>query len=83
VTAYPNPFSNSVNFNFSTPVAGKVLLEVYDMSGRRISVKDYGFAEAGSSRTVTLTTKKTLNSLLIYRLTVGRKSVNGRLLQKD
>jgi hypothetical protein len=83
VKAYPNPFQNSVSFNFTTPISGRVLLEVFDVTGRRVAATSYGFVEAGTVRTVTLNMRKNLNSLVLYRLSVGRKSVSGRLLQKD
>ena len=34
----PNPFDGTTDFSLQMPEAGKVLLEVYDMSGRKISV---------------------------------------------
>jgi hypothetical protein len=36
--AYPNPFSNSVNINFSTTVAGPVSVTVKDVTGRVVAV---------------------------------------------
>ncbi|GAB4094415.1 hypothetical protein GCM10028786_33440 [Flaviaesturariibacter terrae] len=83
VQAYPNPFRNTVSFNFRTPVSGRVLLEVYDVAGRRVAATNYGYAEAGTVRTVTLSLKGNVNALVLYCLTVGSKTVNGRLLQQD
>lgn len=34
--AYPNPFSNKVTFQFSTPKAEQVKLEVYNLKGQKI-----------------------------------------------
>ncbi|RYY96448.1 MAG: T9SS type A sorting domain-containing protein, partial [Chitinophagaceae bacterium] len=81
--AYPNPFRNTINIAFRAAAPGKVRLEVYDMSGRRTAAISYGYADAGTSRTITFTPKKTLSSLMLYRLSVGSQVVNGRILQHE
>ena len=35
--AYPNPFNPAINIQFSIPDNAKVLLEVYDINGRKIN----------------------------------------------
>src|SRR5205814_7753579 len=48
VKAYPNPFSDKINFVVSTPVSGKGSLEVYNMMGQRVKTVYQGFISAGS-----------------------------------
>ncbi len=38
IKAYPNPFSNKVNFRFVSPVKSKATLEIYNISGQRIAL---------------------------------------------
>lgn len=38
LNCFPNPFTESIQFEYSTPVDGKVLLEIYNMLGNRIKV---------------------------------------------
>jgi hypothetical protein len=35
---HPNPFSSQTTFTYQIPVSGKVLLEVYDMLGRKVAM---------------------------------------------
>ncbi|MEX0748291.1 MAG: T9SS type A sorting domain-containing protein, partial [Rhodothermales bacterium] len=43
----PNPFSSSAVLEFSTGRAGHVLVELYDLLGRRAAVVSDGFLPAG------------------------------------
>ncbi|UCC45716.1 MAG: right-handed parallel beta-helix repeat-containing protein [Candidatus Zixiibacteriota bacterium] len=45
---YPNPFNPSTTMSFDVPVAGRVLLEIYNTLGRRVSVLVDGHFEPGS-----------------------------------
>ena len=44
---HPNPLSSSAVLEFSTGRAGHVLVEIYDLLGRRTAVLSYGFLPAG------------------------------------
>lgn len=44
---YPNPFNPTTVINFSLPVNGEVMLDVYDNAGKRIATILNGMKEAG------------------------------------
>jgi len=48
---YPNPFNPSTNVSFSMPVAGNVVLTVYDIRGRRVGEVFRGWIMAGTYQT--------------------------------
>jgi hypothetical protein len=39
-TAYPNPFVDSVNFQFSLPIAGPIKISLFDVMGRLVYYKE-------------------------------------------
>ena len=45
--AYPNPFNDRARLNFKLPNSGSVLMQVYDVSGRLVSVLADGEYSAG------------------------------------
>ncbi len=45
---YPNPFNPSTKISFAVPVAGNVILKVYDQIGREVSTLSDGFKNPGS-----------------------------------
>lgn len=45
---YPNPFNPATVINYTLPQAGNVVLEVFDMTGRRVAVLTNGVQSAGS-----------------------------------
>jgi hypothetical protein len=80
VQAFPNPFSNMVNFRFVSPVSGRAILEVFNTQGQRVGIVFDGNIDAGSVRNVQFSTKLS-NQALIYRLKVGNKMVRGTVLE--
>ncbi len=46
--AYPNPFNKAISVVYTTPVAGDVLLRVFDLSGRQVETLVSGNVSAGS-----------------------------------
>ena len=39
-TTYPNPFIDSVNFQFSSPIAGPIKISLFDVMGRLVYNKE-------------------------------------------
>jgi hypothetical protein len=80
IKAYPNPFSDKVNFQFVSPIKGKATLEIYNIFGQRIALLFSGMVDAGISKTVQYTKGRTVAStMLVYKLTVGDKVIQGKV----
>jgi hypothetical protein len=80
VKAYPNPFSNKINFVVTTPVSGMGSLDVYNMMGQKVRTIYQGFISAGT-QTFQMNSQKQQVANLIYVLRIGDKKISGRILQ--
>lgn len=49
-STYPNPFNNRTIFSFVVPRSGRVLLQVYDLRGKKVLHKELGILSGGSYR---------------------------------
>jgi flagellar hook assembly protein FlgD len=45
---YPNPFNDRVTIGYSIAEKGKMLLEIFDITGRRVSILQDALQEAGT-----------------------------------
>jgi len=80
VTAYPNPYTDKVNFTIQSKVSGYGSLEVYNMMGQKLKTVYQGYILAGRQNfTLSLPTQQRSN--LVYILRVGNKQIAGKLLQ--
>lgn len=80
VTAYPNPFSDKINFVVNAPVSGKGTLEVYNSLGQKIKTVYQGTINKGTQNfELRLPVRQQAN--LIYVLRVGGKQLSGKILQ--
>jgi hypothetical protein len=82
VTAYPNPYDNSINFSISSATAGRATLEVYDLLGRKMGVVYEGNIESGRGRSISYLVPMSQRVPMIYKLTVGTNTVYGKLLPR-
>jgi hypothetical protein len=80
VSAYPNPYTNVVNFQFASPKTGKAVLEVYDLLGRKIAVVYQGNVNANVPVRAKLNVPALSRVPLVYKLTVNDKAVRGSIL---
>jgi hypothetical protein len=80
VQAFPNPFSNTINFRFTSPLSGRAILEVFNTQGQRVGIAFDGKVDAGIAKNVQFSTRLT-NQALIYRLKVGDKTIRGTVLE--
>lgn len=79
VSAYPNPFSSVVNLQFSLDKDAKVILEVYNILGRKVKTihnsileeGDYSFRWDGASFD---------NGIYLYKFDVNGEVQTGRLI---
>ena len=80
VSAFPNPFRNNVKFVIESPVTDQAVLEVYNITGQKISTVFNGYMQKGETKVVEYRPGVTANSVLIYKLRVGNKLVTGKLV---
>ncbi|WP_207510676.1 PKD domain-containing protein [Longitalea luteola] len=80
IQAFPNPFSNTVNFRFVSPMSGRAVLEVFNTQGQRVGIAFDGRVDAGTVKTVQFSTRLN-NQALIYKLKIGDKIVRGTVLE--
>jgi alpha-amylase len=74
---YPNPSPKQTTIEFSVPEKTNVKLEVYSMSGERVSVLASNVFNKGRYKKVFTSN---LSGAFTYKLTVGDKTETGRLL---
>ena len=79
VTAYPNPFTDNINFDVDVKQGGKALLEVYNVTGQKVKTVYSGYLNAGRQR-FSMTVPSLQRSVLFYMLTMGDKKISGKLL---
>jgi hypothetical protein len=77
--AYPSPSRESVNFTYSIPEDGRVVLSVYDLSGRRVAVPLDGELTAGRHE-VTWSCADVPSGVYLYRLETAAGSLTQRLV---
>ncbi|MGZ3859957.1 MAG: PKD-like domain-containing protein [Flavisolibacter sp.] len=80
VVAYPNPFSDKINFVISAPFSGKGSLEIYNMLGQKVGTVYQGMINRGNQNfALSIPARRQAN--LVYILRVGDQQVTGKLLQ--
>lgn len=80
IKVYPNPFNGRVNFNIYSPVEGKAVLELFDTFGRKMAAVFEGVIRAGETKIITYITPNQFRGTMIYRYSLGEKTLNGRLI---
>jgi hypothetical protein len=80
VTAYPNPYSDKVNFVIETKISGQGSFEVYNMMGQKIKTVFRGYVTAGRQN-LTLSLPMHQRGNLVYVFRIGDKQITGKLLQ--
>jgi hypothetical protein len=79
---YPNPFNPSTSIRFALPEAGQIVLEVFDVTGRRVAVLAEGSWPAGAHH-VTFEAGHLSSGVYLYRLIAGNQvQVNKMVLLK-
>ena len=77
---YPNPFNPATKIDFSIPVQSKVVLKIYDPTGKEISTLVNDFRNAGNY-TVDFTASSGLTSgIYFYTMTAGEYTVTKKFI---
>lgn len=81
VKVYPNPLNNLLNVSYNLPILGKVLLEIYDYTGKLLIRKDMGSLNKGNHIDQLNTTKLSSG---IYVLTIKgeQSSISKKIIKK-
>jgi len=67
---YPNPFNPSTVIGYQLPVSSHVLLEVFDITGRRIAILVDESQQTGHHH-ATFDASNLASGVYLYRLTAG------------
>ena len=81
VSAYPNPFSDNINFEVETKQSGQGTLEVYNMTGQKVKTVFSGYMNAGRQR-FSMTVPAGQTSVLLYVFRMGNQRITGKLLHQ-
>jgi len=79
ITISPNPFNPTTTISYALPEAGKVNLQVYDITGRQVATLVNGFRNAGIHN-VQFDAHGLASGIYIYRLTAGSFNATGKLV---
>jgi len=79
VSAFPNPFSENINFEIETKQSGQGILDVYSMSGQKVKTVFNGYINPGRQR-FSMTVPAGQRSMLFYVFRLGDQKVSGKLL---
>ena len=77
---YPNPFRHSATFHVALAAPADVVLEVYDVSGRRVAQHHLGWQPEGHHR-FDLPGEALAAGMYVYRLQAGESVHHGRLVR--
>ena len=82
VTAFPNPFSDNINFQIETKQSGQGTLEVYNVTGQKIKTVFSGYMNAGKQR-FSMNVPAAQSSVLFYVFRIGNQKISGKLLRQS
>jgi hypothetical protein len=82
VKAFPNPYTDRVQFNIESSVSGKGSLVVYNMLGQKVKTVFEGYVFAGRGQVVDFKVPAASRANLIYVLTIGGKQTTGKLINQ-
>jgi hypothetical protein len=77
--AYPNPFNPATQISFSLPVDSKVMLTVYDVSGRQVAALVDGYRTAGV-HDVTFDASNLASGIYVYILSAADFTASGKMV---
>jgi hypothetical protein len=77
---YPNPFNPTTKINFALPIDSKVMLKVYDMTGREISSLLNGELKPAGYYTIDFNGTGFASGLYIYRIQTEKESVSKKMV---
>ena len=79
---YPNPTSQSAKFEFASPEDTHVRIVIYDMTGRMVKTVFDNPIMGGVNYKVEFVPESQISGMYIYRMTIGEKVYNGKIVYK-
>jgi hypothetical protein len=80
VTAYPNPYTDKLNFVVETNLAGAASIEVYNLMGQKLSTVYQGYLTKGTHN-FELNLPAQQRSHLVYSVTLAGRRVTGKVIR--
>lgn len=77
---YPNPFNPTTKINFALPLDSKVMLKVFDLTGREISTLVNGEVKPAGYYSVEFNGSGFASGLYIYRIQTDKESVSKKMV---
>ena len=82
VKAYPNPFTDKLNFTFVSPEQTHARIDIYDVTGRKVKTVFEGVVESSVTYNATFTPETQTSAIYLYRLVIGVEVFNGKVIYK-
>lgn len=82
LTVYPNPFSDRLFFEFTPHNNAAARLEIFDGVGRKLTTLLDRNVEAGVPLRLEYQPPTLVGQILFYRLTLGNRALNGKVLYR-
>ena len=79
---YPNPFSESLLFEFVSPVDAQARIDVYDLTGRLVKTVFNSPVESGVSYTSEFIPNTVVSGMYFYRMSIGNSVFDGKVIYK-
>ena len=80
VVAFPNPFSETVNFKLVSPISGNAQLQLIDGNGKIMATPFRGYLRANQPLNTQYELQSPTSGMLYYRFTVGDKQATGKIM---
>jgi hypothetical protein len=83
LSVFPNPFTDRLNFRFTAHASERALIELYDLTGSRIAVVFDDYVSEGQVYEVEYRPQIHNTTVVFYRMIVGQRVTNGKLIYKE
>lgn len=80
LNAYPNPFKDQLNFEFSVASESRVILEMFTVAGVRIATVFEGNVKAGELQKVMFNAGELSSGFYLYRMTTNESVITDKVL---
>jgi len=79
---YPNPFSDKLKFEFTSPTDANARIELFDLTGRLVATVFNNPVKAENTYYAEFIPANVISSVYMYRMTLGDKVMFGKVIYK-